>query len=85
MESKLSVNFPLIIINIDRVGTNSLIGGLFQKLLEKDLVKDIGVLCPDEIVFRITSVHPDIDIYQEINAVRDMFKIEETKIKVFIN
>ncbi len=84
MEEKLSASFPRMVINVDMVGDNSLLGALFIALQEKGLLLDIGVLNPDEIVFVIKKVHGQVNLYNEINKVRDVLKIDEKKITVFM-
>ena len=55
-------------------------GALCEKLIEKDLMQHVGVLDPDEIVFVVKKVQPEVNLYQELNKVRDILKIEESKI-----
>ena len=43
-----------------------------------------GILKPEEIVFIIKKVHKDVNVYAEINKVRDILNIEESKITVLI-
>lgn len=80
----LSVEFPRMVVNVDIVGSNSLLGALTNKFIEAGLIENIGRLCPTEIVFVIKKVHQDINLYKEINLVRDILKIDEKKITVFI-
>ncbi len=84
MNVTTSVNIPKMIISIELAGTNSLIGALCEELIKKDFMKDIGVLHPDEIVFIIKKVYPILNLYEEINKVRDILKIDEKKITVYV-
>ncbi len=83
-EVKLSVNIPRMTISVDYVATDTLVGALCVELVERNLIKDIGILDPTEIVFLINKAHPNVDLYSEINKVRDFMKIDEKKIIVFI-
>ncbi len=73
-----------MIVRIELAGTNSLIGRLCEEFEKKDYLKHIGVLNPTEIVFVIKRVHKELNLYDEINKVRDIMKIDEKKITVFI-
>ena len=79
-----SVSFPRMIINVEYAGTNSLVGSLCVKLIENNHIRNVGVLHPDEIVFVINYIHPSLNLYEEINKVRDILKIPEDKITVHI-
>ena len=79
----LGVFIPLVTLSVGTVGSNSLIGGLTEYLRDTGHLQDIGLITFEAIHFNIKSVHPAVDIYAEINAVRDIFKIDEKKIKVF--
>lgn len=79
-----SIIVPKITIEINYVGSNSLMGSLYEDLVNKDLVKHIGVLCPDEIVFEIKRAHPELDIYKELRDVSVLFKIPSNKIKLYL-
>ena len=78
----ISVAFPKLTINVGLVGHNSLTGGLCETLIEKDLMKNLGVLQPEQIVFVIERVQSGVNLYDEVNKVRDLFKIDEKKIIV---
>jgi hypothetical protein len=85
--SVLSVEFPRITINVDVLGTNSLLGSLCIELQKMELLEHTrhrGILKPEEIVFIIKKVHKDVNVYAEINKVRDILNIEESKITVLI-
>lgn len=84
MEAPVAVSFPKMIINVGFMGTNSLIGALCVELIKKDLMKDVGVLQPEAIVFVVGKTHFKLDIFEEICKVRDVFQIDEKKIKVYI-
>lgn len=81
----VSVNFPRMVITVNLVGHNSLLGALCERLIETGYIKNIGILKPDEIVFSIKKVHPEVNLYQELNDVRDILKIDEKKITLFIS
>ncbi len=83
-EVLVEVSFPRMIITVDLVGTNSLAGALCVELIKNNLIQNIDVLNPDEIVFMLKSVHRDINLYEEINKVRDYLKIDEKKIVVIM-
>lgn len=84
--STVSVSFPKMSITVELVGSNSLVGALAERLIQRDLLKNVGCLDPDEICFNIKKVHDGVDIFEETKKVRDIFKIKESKIKVtFIN
>jgi len=85
-EVMMEITLPRIVINVELVGTNSLLGSLCRYFLENhpDCLKNIGVLNPEEIVFIIEKVAEDIDLHYEIRKVRDAFKIKENKIVVNI-
>lgn len=83
----LDISFPKIIINIDIVGSNSLLGALCVEFQKKGYLQHTntkGILKPDEIVFIVKKVHNGINLYSEINKVRDVLNIEEDKITVLI-
>jgi hypothetical protein len=80
----VSIEFPKITIKIEVAGTDSLLGALCTVFIARGFIKNIGVLEPDEIEFVIKRVHKDLDLYAEINKVRDILKIKEEKIKVTI-
>ncbi len=87
MKSKpqlVSMEFPRMVVKVDLVGTNSLVGALCDELIKRNCIQDIGLLKPDEIVFEIKNVHPQVNLYDEIDKVRDLFKINETKITIFM-
>ena len=81
----IEISFPKIVVDIELAGSNSLLGGLCKVFREKDYLKYINVLNPDEIVFVIKKVHKELNLYHEINLVRDVFKIDEKKITVLIS
>ncbi len=85
MEKTEEISFPRMIINIDLAGTNSLIGGLCKELQNNDYLQHIGRLNPTEIVFVIKRVHKELNLYEEVNKVRDVLKIDEKKIIVFMS
>lgn len=82
---KASINFPRMVITIGLVGHNSLMGALCERLIEDKLIQDVGILNPAEIVFVIKKVHPEVNLYKELTDVRDIFKIDENKITIFIS
>lgn len=84
MEQVLEVSFPALTIPVEVCGSNSLLGALCQELVKKDLLKNVGVLNPERITFVIQRVHKDINLYAEINKVRDELKIKESKINIVI-
>jgi hypothetical protein len=79
-----SISFPRMVINVDLVGDFSLAGALAEKLIKARLMKHVGILHPEEIVFVIGRVQPGVNLYKELNSVRDIFKIDEKKITLFI-
>ncbi len=79
----VTIEFEKLIIRIALVGSNSLVGGLCMAFLKRDYMRHIGALVPEEICFKIKDIHPEINLYDEINKVRDMFKIDEKKITVY--
>lgn len=79
-----SISFPRMVINVRVVGHNSLIGALTIRFIESEYINHIGLLKPDEIVFVIGSVLNEVNIYDEINKVRDLMKIDEKRITVFM-
>lgn len=81
---KVLVYFPAMIIKVELVGHNSLLGALCEKLIEKNFIKDIGILDPEKIVFVIKQVQENVNIYEELNKVRDVLKINESKISLFV-
>lgn len=74
-----------MVITVNLVGHNSLLGALCERLIEANLIKDIGVLHPEEIVFSIKKAHPEVNLYKELNDVRDILKIDEKKITLYIS
>lgn len=84
MKHLASVSFPRMIINVDLVGHNSLLGGLCEDLQERGHLKNVGVLRPAEIVFVIKKVHAGVNLYEELNKVRDVMKIDEKVITLFV-
>lgn len=78
-----SIVTPRIIIHIDKMGTNSLVGALCEELKNRDILKNVDVFKPTEIVFTIKETHRTLDVYKEINKVRDLLKIPEEKIIVY--
>lgn len=78
-----SIKFPRMCITVNVVGDNSLCGALAIRLTEKGYINHIECLEPEEIVFVINKVMPEVNLYEEINKVRDIFKIDENKITVF--
>ena len=79
-----SVSFPKMTIRVNLVGDNSLVGALAVKIIEKDYMKHIGVLRPDEILFIIKQVHKGVNLYEELNRVKDVYKIDEKKIALLL-
>ena len=49
-----------------------------------DMLHNLNVLKPDEIVFFVSKARHDVNLYEELNKVRDLLKIDESKIKLFI-
>lgn len=82
--SVLEVSFPKITINVNVVGTNSLLGALCEEFIKRDLIKNVGVLKPEAIVFNIKRAYSDINLIEEINKVRDILKIDEKVISVYL-
>lgn len=80
----LSVTLPSVVIRVDKVGTNSLIGALAQYLRERDCLQHLGQIESPEIMFKVKNVHPDVDLYEELNLVRRMLKVDERIIKLII-
>ena len=74
-----------MVITVGLVGHNSLVGALCERLIEDKLIHDVGMLNPDEIVFSIKKVHPEVNLYKELNDVRDILQIDEKKITLFIS
>lgn len=68
---------------IQTAGDNSLLGGVLQKLLKKG-ISDLTLLTIEQIFFEIEHVHPDVNLYDEINTVRDTFRMKEEDIRVHI-
>lgn len=83
--SKLSVSFPRMVITVGLVGHNSLMGALCERLIEDGFIQDVGSLNPEEIVFKIKKVQPEVNLYKELNDVRDILKIDEKKITLYIS
>ena len=79
-----SISFPRLVIQVDLAGDNSLAGALCQEFIQRDYMRHIGLLEPAEIVFSIKRVHSQVNLYKEINQVRDIFKIPEDKITIFM-
>jgi len=80
----VSISFPRMVIHVGLVGNNSLLGALCREFIAKNYMKHLGLLNPTEIVFVIKKVQPDVNLYAEINLVRDILKIDEKEITVFI-
>jgi len=79
------VSFARMVIKVDYVGHNSLLGGFCQELQERGHLKNVGVLHPTEIVFVIKKLHAGVNLYEELNKVRDVMKIDEKVITLFID
>lgn len=84
MEQIQSIEFPRMVINVKVVGHNSLLGALALKFIENGYINHIGLLKPIEIVFVIKKVLAEVNLYDEINKVRDLMKIDEQRITVFM-
>ncbi len=84
MEHLVAVTLPRMIIKVDLVGHNSLLGGFCEELQKKGSLKNVGLLHPVELVFVIKKVHTGVNLYEEINRVRDVMKIDEKVITLFI-
>ena len=84
MKQVESIEFPMMVVNVRVVGHNSLVGALATKFIEAGYIEHIGRLNPTEIVFKIHTVVSEVNLYEEINKVRDFLKIDEKKITVFI-
>ena len=84
MEQVQSISFPRMVIHIDLAGSNSLLGGLAEEFMKRGYMEHIGLLDPTEIVFAIKRVHIELNLYAEINKVRDILKIPENRITVFM-
>jgi hypothetical protein len=85
MEQQLeSIEFPRMVVNVRVVGHNSLLGALALRFIENGYINHIGCLKPTEIVFVIKRVLEEVNLYDEINKVRDLMKIDENKITVFV-
>ena len=88
----ISVSFPRLQVNVDYVGSNSLLGALCKKLIEKDLMKNIGVLDPEEIVFiiylyffRFIHINPSNWEYGEAhNVIWAIYSTDLHKSKVIV-
>lgn len=83
MEKHL-IEIPAICIELDLVGDNSLTGAVCNYFKSKHWIKELQFIEPESVTFIIKRVHPNVNLYKEINAVRDLMNIEEEKIKVFI-
>jgi hypothetical protein len=79
-----SLVLPRLTIQVDHVGHNSLIGGVVNKLREMDMLKHIEDVGFTEVVFVIKGSHTDVNLYEEINKVRDDFRLQEKQITVFL-
>lgn len=77
-----SVTLPRIVLHIDILGSNSLLGALGKEFIKRDCIQYVGRIHPTEIVFVLKKAHTLINIYEEINLVRDVLKIPEDKIIV---
>ena len=84
MEHLESVSFPRMAITVDYVGHNSLLGGFCRELQNRGHLRNVGALRPAEIVFVIKKVHDGVNLYDELNKVRDVLKIDEKVITLFI-
>lgn len=84
MNNKSQISFPRMVISVPLVGHNSLVGSLAEELIDKGLIKDVGILNPEEIVFVVKKILSEVDIYEELNKVRDLFKIDEKKITMLM-
>lgn len=86
MKSEESIKLPRLVMHLDLVGTDSLVGKLTEEFIKRDCVQYVGLLKiePVEIVFVIKKVHKEINLYKEINKVRDIFKIDEKNIIIFM-
>lgn len=80
-----SIVIPRVVIHVEKVGHNSLLGALSAKFIKDGHIKHLEYLQPTEIVFVIKEVLPEVDLYKEINNVRDVMLVDEKKIKVFVS
>lgn len=80
----IEISFAKMTINVDLVGHNSLIGALCERFLQNDYMKHIGSLNPEQIIFVIKRVQPEVNMYEEMNKVRDILKIDEKKLTLLI-
>jgi hypothetical protein len=80
----VSVTTPMIACSIDLVGDHSLVGAFAKELIERGWTKHVGLLNPSEVIFYIRRVQPGVNLYKELNAVRDIFKIDEKRITLVI-
>jgi hypothetical protein len=76
--------FPRMVVKVNLVGHNSLLGGLCVELQKKGYLKGVGFLYPEEIVFVIKKLQDEVNLYEELNKVRDVLKIDEKVITLFI-
>lgn len=83
-EVLVSVDIPKIVIDVEVVGSNSLLGALCKELSERNVLMNVNILHTEKLVFNIHRVHPEVNIYEELNAVRDFLKMEEKRIQIFV-
>ena len=74
-----------MVITVGLVGHNSLMGALCERLIEDKLIQHVGNLDPEEIVFKIKKVQPEVNLYKELSDVRDILKIDEKKITLHMS
>lgn len=91
MEEKgelLEIKTPELVLHVKDIGENSLLGKLCLELKRLELLNKIYAYNPDGIKFILmpgSKLSPNLDIYKEINLVREFLQIEEWKIKFIIS
>jgi hypothetical protein len=84
----LEINTPELLIPVNNLGTNSLLGALVLKLQELNLLDKLYAYNPDSIKFLLlegSNVNQNIDLYFELNLVKNFLKIDANKIKFHVN
>lgn len=80
-----TTSLPILYISVERLGTNSLLGAVTQKIDEFKLLSKIEQINFHGLIFTIKNAHSSVDVFEEIKKVRDFLKIEEDKIQVFLS
>ena len=72
-----------IVVDVSVVGHNSLIGSLAARLIEDGHIQDIEYLKMKKVVFNVKKILPEIDLYREINNVKNLTPLKEDNISVY--